>query len=99
MIKPEEIEKLKEYDLDKIEEKIDESIKSYHGWYPWEEAILDEEYPLHVRDALAKRYKDNGWKFVYHVTTSETGEKSGLTSFKFSMEKLDEKNVKGFHLV
>lgn len=99
MIKPEEIENIDNYNLDEIEKQIDESIKSYHGWHPWEEAILDGEYPVAVRNKIAERYVANGWKYVYHRTTSENGEKPGLTGFKFSMEPLKDEYVKASHCI
>lgn len=101
MIKPEDIKTLdlQKYNLDKIETAIDESIKQYHGWHPWEYALLDAEYPTTIRDELAKRYVNNGWKYVYHRTTSEDNQRPGLTSFMFSMVSLDEKYTKNYHYI
>lgn len=99
MIRPEEIENMDEYDLSEIEKQIDAGIKSRHGWYPWEEATLYNEYPVAVRNRIAARYTANGWKYVYHCTSSENGEKPGLTNFKFSMEQLDDKYVKSSYCV
>lgn len=61
MIKPNDLEKmeLEDADFEKLEEDIDNSIKSFHGWYPWEEAIIRGEYPVSVRNAIGKKYKDN----------------------------------------
>lgn len=86
MIKPNDLEKmeLEDADFEKLEEDIDNSIKSFHGWYPWEEEIIRGEYPVSVRNAIGKKYKKSGWKHVYHQTSSENGERPGLTCFKFS---------------
>ena len=101
MISPKDAEQLSNCGLDfeKIENEIDESIKSFHGWYPWEQAIVDGEYPVPIRNEIAKRYKDAGWKYVYHKTSSENGERAGLTSFLFSNEELIEKYVVGYFQV
>lgn len=86
MVTPNDIRKIKikHCDFDKLEKDIDESIKSNHGDYDWEEALLDKEYPLSVRNEIGKRYMENGWKYVYHQTSSENGERPGLTLFVFS---------------
>ncbi len=86
-------------DLDKLEDAIDASVKSNHGNYPYECAILHNEYPLSVRDAISKRYKLAGWNYVYHITSSENGERPGLTEFIFSIEKLSETYIKNYHQV
>ena len=80
---------LENTDFEKLINQIDESIKSYHGWWTWEEAIIPNEYSVPVRNEIAKRYKKAGWNFVYHQTSSENGERAGLTCFKFSNEKLE----------
>lgn len=86
MLTPDDMRKIeiKLYDLEKLEKDIDESIKNNHGDYEWEEAILEMEYPLSVRNEIGKRYMKKGWKYVYHLTSSENGERPGLTSFIFS---------------
>ena len=85
-LSPEQINKIdnKLYNIDDIEKEVDESIKEYHGWYPWEEALIDREYPVEVRNKVAKRYIKAGWKYVYHHTSSENDERPGLTLFRFS---------------
>ena len=86
MLTPNDIRKIeiKQCDFDKLEKDIDKSIESNHCNYKWEEALLDKEYPLSVRNEISKRYMENGWKYIYHRTSSENGEKPGLTSFIFS---------------
>ena len=74
--------------IDEIIVKIDESIKRYHGWYPWESAIIEGELSLTIRNEIAQSYKDAGWKYVEHETSSENGERPGLTSFRLSMNPL-----------
>lgn len=96
MIKPEDICKLdiEQYSIRQIEKEIDKSIIDYHGWHIWEQAILDEEYPFSVRNIIASHYKDKGWKYVYHKTSSENGERAGLTQFIFSMTELNNDYIK-----
>lgn len=98
MITPKELEKC-DMKLDELEKKIDRSIKNFHGWYKWEEAVIDGEYSVNVRNAIGQKYKDAGWKYVYHRTSSEHGERYGLTHFIFSTEKLDDKYTIGFYIV
>ena len=83
---PNQINTLYRYNLDEIESKIDEDVKKNHGMYPWEDAILDREYETEIRDELAKRYINAGWNYVYHHTSSENGERPGLTCFILSMD-------------
>lgn len=87
MITPEECRKLDETNekkLDELEKEIDKSIKENHGDHPWEEAMLDTELSIKTRDTLAKKYLNVGWNYVYHQTSSENGERPGLTSFVLS---------------
>lgn len=90
-IKKIEIEKINITDL---EQEIDKSIKDFHGFFPWEEAIILGEYSINIRNYIGKRYKNAGWKYVYHQTSSENGERPGLTSFKFSNIPLNDKHTK-----
>ena len=62
------------------------------------EAIIDGEPSLDVRNEIARCYiVDAGWGYVYHQTSSENGERPGLTHFIFTEEPLPEKEVKGWH--
>ena len=101
MITPNDLKKIKieNTDFNKIEAEIDEYIKKTHGSYPWEEAIIKGEYSVEVRNTIAKKYKDNGWNFVYHRTSSEHNDKPGLTCFMFSNKKIDDKYTKLFHTI
>lgn len=98
MITPKELEE-RDMKLDELEKKIDRSIKDFHELYKWEEAIIDGEYPVNVRNAIGQKYKNAGWKYVYHITSSEHGGRPGLTRFIFSTEKLEDKCVLGFYIV
>ena len=98
MINPNELNDYK-VNYNKLEEETDDSIKRFHGWYKWEEAIIDGEYPINVRNTIGQKYKEAGWDYVYHITSSEHGDRPGLTRFIFSTEKLDDKVVCGFYIV
>lgn len=91
MITPEEAKKIvnKRYNLETLESIIDRKIRENHGDYPWEEAIVDEELPLNVRNNLAEKYSNAGWTYVYHHTSSENNERPGLTYFVFSTEPVE----------
>lgn len=82
-----------------LEKKIDKGIKRFHGFFKWEQAVIDGDYPVEVRNKIANNYKENGWNFVYHRSSSENGERSDLTVFKFSHEELEYEHVKNFHKV
>lgn len=70
-----------------------------HGNYDYELAMIDDESPVELRNAVAKKYKEAGWKYVYHRTSSENGERPGLTSFIFSERELEHCIVKDYHTV
>lgn len=90
MIKPNDLKnmEIENTNFEELEEKIDNSIKNFHCWFPWEEAIIEGEYSFEIRNIIAKKYKENGWDFVYHQTSSENGERAGLTCFRFSKKRV-----------
>ena len=98
MITPNDIIKMEieSINFNELEKVIDDSIKCFHGWYPWEEAIISGEYSLEIRNVIGKKYKDAGWKHVYHRTSSGNGEKFGLTNFIFSNAILDDRYLRDF---
>lgn len=92
MLTPEQLKALPVYPnkrrFSEIIQDIDEAIKRAHGRYPYEQAILDYELPMDVRNEIAKEYVAAGWNYVYHYTSSEHKERSGLTAFYFSVTPL-----------
>lgn len=101
MITPNDLSKLntQKYNIEDLEQQIDKSIQDFHGWHPWEVALLRGEIPLSVRMQIAQNYCDAGWNYVYHITSSENGERPGLTEFYFSMEQLGTQIVDKHHCV
>lgn len=88
MIKADYIKELgrggKPYDLLDIENQIDEAMLKRHGDFSYETATLDYELPKVIRDRLGRKYLIEGkWGSVYHKTSSENGERLGLTTFIF----------------
>lgn len=83
--------------IEKIISDIDSSIKNYHGWYPWEEAVIDGEYPNNVMDAILEKYFDVGWKFIFWNRSSEQGERAGLTNIMFSTSKIAPQYISNKH--
>lgn len=75
---------LAKYDLDHIVETFNNEIIKNHGRYPWEEIILQSEYPLSVRTEIASRFHSAGWTNIYHRTSSENGDRPVLTTFLMS---------------
>lgn len=85
MITPNELSSSNDCSIDDIIAEIDAEIIENHHLYPMcDFAILTKEYPKSVRDEIAQKYRDAGWNFVGHRTSSENGERSGLTEFRFS---------------
>lgn len=101
MLSPVELilDEVENTDFKKLEKLIDDSIKRHHGCYPWEKAILEGELSVSVRNEIAQTYKMAGWKYIYHRTTSENGEKPGLTSFMFSEKEIEDKYTKNYHKI
>ncbi len=91
MITPAELEQyeIESVNIEAIINDIDKKIKRNHGNHPYEQAILPEEYSRVVREEVARRYREAGWKYVIHRTSSENDERPGLTHFKLSMTPID----------
>ena len=45
--------------------------------------IIPSEYSKESRDYVVEEFKKVGWKRIEHKTSSESGERPGLTSFNF----------------
>ena len=99
MITPNDVKQISidKSEVNRIIDSIDNSIKNYHGWYPWEEAVIEGEYPNNVMETILEKYFDAGWKFIYWNRSSEQGERSGLTGIKFSTTKIESKYIKNEH--
>lgn len=75
-------------DYDKIEQELTDSVLEYTNKI---NVFLQKEYPVNVRDFIAKKYMEqHGWKYAYHITSTENGERPGLTVFTFSNTELPE---------
>ena len=75
--------------IDNLVKQIDEKLKlaSEHRFYKWFEVTIAGEYPAEVRNEIASRYIDAGWSTIFHQTTTENGERPGLTYFAFLTEE------------
>lgn len=98
MIYPNELD---DYNVNynKLEKEIDNSIKECHGMNEYEQAFVKGEYPVNMRNTIAQKYKNAGWKYVYHITSSEVGGPNAVSMFIFSMKKLDGEDVLGYYIV
>lgn len=102
MISPNEAKNLggtKQRGILEIVADVDDGINRVHGWYPWEEAILPYDLPLHTRNRIANMYLRVGWKFVYHHTATENLTRPGLTIFRLSMKPLSPELVRRMYAV
>lgn len=101
MITPEELKEKMTNNIifSKLEEEIDDSIMNQIGFYPWQQALIRGEYSVEIRDIIARKYKANGWNFVYHGTSSEIGDYPGTTFFIFSEKEIDNNYIRNFHKV
>ena len=80
------IEKREEAEnIKKIEKDIDNQLLETSLIYEDKiEVILLREYSKKTRDIIAEKYKvEGGYSKVTHLTSSENGDKAGLTLFKF----------------
>ena len=71
-----------------IVEKIDEKLR-FAGECrnsEWFDVILPNEYREDLRNSVAKEYIDAGWDMVVHQTSTENGERPGITYFAFLTE-------------
>lgn len=84
-IKPTDIHKAQP----EIISEINRQMGKNHGQYLYEYAILDHELPLRDRNEIARQYVEEGWKYVYHRTTSENSQRPGLTVFYFSIAPIN----------
>lgn len=98
MIYPNELD---DYNVNynKLEKEIDNSIKECHGMNEYEQAFVKGEHPVNMRNTIAQKYKNAGWKYVYHITSSEVGGPNAVSMFIFSMKKLDGEDVLGYYIV
>lgn len=98
MLSPKSIEELELEGLkfEDLEKEIDKSVRTHHGEFPWEHAILERGLSMQARETLARRYLGAGWMYVYHRTSTLNDEKPGVTSFVFSMTPLMPGCVEGY---
>lgn len=83
MISPAEYNKMHYQDenlVSKVIAGIDIKLREM-PLFNWAEAVISGEYDSSLRDEVAKRYIDHGWFAVAHRTSSENGERAGLTEF------------------
>ena len=83
-ISPKELIELKHLSkVDKYVKEIDKELRENEPMFEWFEAQINCELPVVLRNAIAEKYIEVGWHKVYHHTTSENGERPGLTAFVF----------------
>ena len=71
--------------------QIDEELLKNEPMFEWFEASIQGELPIVLRNAIAEEYVKAGWYKVYHHTTSENGERPGLTAFVFLTTDTEDK--------
>lgn len=80
----------------KMGKGIEEAIKDCETglYYPWVDAIIEGEFSLNDRNEVARKYiEEGGWYAVAHRTSSENGERAGLTCFElFTPESYEKWN-------
>lgn len=74
-------------DYNKIEQELTDSILEYANKI---NVFLHKEYPIHVRDLIAKRYMEHGWKYAYHIRKNR--DTIGVSLGKDIVDKLNELN-------
>lgn len=70
--------------FDKICSEIDLKLKTTCFVYENRmEIVISGEYSRELRDQVSQAYINNGWSKIEHQTSSENGERPGLTGMKF----------------
>ncbi len=95
MIGPNDLRNLdkENYNIENYFKNIDDDILKSHGRHVYEWACIHNiELPFHIRNQIAEKYLEAGWKYVYHHTSSELDCSKCYTVFYFSMFEL--KNAK-----
>ena len=83
-ISPKELIEMKRLSqVDGYVERIDDYLKTHEPMHEWFEETIQSEIPVVARHEIARRYIEAGWYKVYHHTTSENGERAGLSCFVF----------------
>lgn len=79
------IDKSNDISIEQLENEIDKKLsKSFLTYDNYIEVILCKEYSKQLRDSIVNKYiKEGGFLKVEHSTSSENGERAGLTNFKF----------------
>ena len=76
--------------INEIEEKMKELIKcaerNHQRIRSPMTVIVSHEYSNDVRQRVAEKYLEAGWERVIHSTSSENGERPGLTAMNFYWE-------------
>ena len=69
---------------EEIIEKIEKELKNETDlvFQDRVEIVIDGEYSNRDREEAVRKYISVGWSSVAHRTSSENGERSGLTRFK-----------------
>lgn len=81
--------------IDCIEEAIEENKTG--RFYPWVSAIIDGEFSINDRNEVARKYlNEGGWYAAFHKTSSENGERYGLTGFELFTQESYEKWNKAY---
>jgi hypothetical protein len=74
-------EDLKDKVITLIEKEFDNDSDMNYGSHV--HIVIRDEYPTEVRDEVVEDYMKRGWSDVKHQTSTENGERGGLTGFKF----------------
>lgn len=93
MITPADYEQLviNSYGIDDIIKTIDSEIVRYASMrqFSWVHLIINEEYPVYVRNEIGKEYTRAGWYQFYHRTSGEKNERYGITTFILTTKETD----------
>lgn len=80
----------KESDLSKLEEaikKIEDQFSKEENGEDYYHLVIEGEYNKQVCQEISKMYRNAGWKSAICMTSSDNGEKGGLTGLQLWRKK------------
>ena len=75
-------ESMTSYDANDVVAKFEKQFKKEKKDQEYYHLVISGEYPRYILDRIQKIYKNAGWKDVVCHTSSENGERAGLTGLQ-----------------
>ena len=69
-------------DIDTVIEKFEEELQKVSKGHDYYHVVITGEYPRNVLNKIQRIYLDAGWRAVDCKTSTENGERGGLTGLQ-----------------